>query len=313
LAPSGHNAQPWFVKLARPAEWIIGIDPKRRLPVVDPDNREALLAIGAFVENLSIAASAFGIEARMEVIAASSQDEEIIKVSLQKTKPTNYPLERITTRRTIRSDYLPTELRSDDVRMLSEPLKGRLFYFPRGTEHAKCIQEGVVKYFQHQTYRDEAQRELGEWIRFSNAEAKRHRNGLTTESMEITGFAGWYVRTFMGKDDVMKESFRKRSVDKTAKQAAEGGGWFVVTSKGKDIFQLIDTGRRFERMALMARERKVALHPMTQYLEEEGGQDEIAGNHDQSVIPQFILRVGYVDRYPDPVSLRRPVSWFLRS
>jgi hypothetical protein len=52
---------------------------------------------------------------------------------------------------------------------------------------------------------------------------------------------------------------------------------------------------------------------MTQYLEEESGLKQIAAEHEQRVIPQFVLRIGYMNTYPDPVSLRRPVSWFLRS
>jgi len=28
---------------------------------------------------------------------------------------------------------------------------------------------------------------------------------------------------------------------------------------------------------------------------------------------QFVLRVGYVTAYPNPVSLRMPVSWFLKT
>jgi len=30
------------------------------------------------------------------------------------------------------------------------------------------------------------------------------------------------------------------------------------------------------------------------------------------MIPQFLLRVGYLKRYPEPVSLRRPVNWFVQ-
>ena len=111
----------------------------------------------------------------------------------------------------------------------------------------------------------------------------------------------------------MKKSMRKRSVEQTAGLAAEGGGWFVITSPGSSVADLIEAGRGFERMALMARERGVAIHPMTQILEEEVGRRGLASNHDAGMIPQFVLRVGYLDRYPDPVSPRRPVSWFLRS
>ena len=109
----------------------------------------------------------------------------------------------------------------------------------------------------------------------------------------------------------MKPSFRKQSIDHTAKLARQGGGWFVMTSVGQTVADLINTGRKLERMALTARERKIALHPMTQYLEEETGLNQIAANHESSMIPQFVLRVGYLNTYPDPVSLPRPVSWFV--
>jgi hypothetical protein len=65
-------------------------------------------------------------------------------------------------------------------------------------------------------------------------------------------------------------------------------------------------------MWLLARERMIAIHPMTQMLEEKTWRDEIASEHDAGMIPQFILRAGYLDRYPEPVSLRRPVNWFVR-
>ena len=66
-------------------------------------------------------------------------------------------------------------------------------------------------------------------------------------------------------------------------------------------------------MALLARERDIALHPMTQSIEEASGMNQIAANHPPDMLPQFILRVGYLKRYPAPVSLRRPVEWFVRS
>ena len=53
LAPSGHNSHPWYVRILNQHEWIIGDDPDRRLNAVDPENREVMLSIGAFAENLS--------------------------------------------------------------------------------------------------------------------------------------------------------------------------------------------------------------------------------------------------------------------
>jgi len=120
-------------------------------------------------------------------------------------------------------------------------------------------------------------------------------------------------RNFVQPEDFMKPDFRRQGVDHTAELARQGSGWLVITSRGNTVADLIDTGRRFERMALLARERNIAIHPMTQYLEEQPGLDQITANHQAGMIPQFLLRVGYLKAYPQPVSLRRPVSWFVRS
>ena len=46
LAPSGHNIQPWSVRLLAPYHWVIGINPARWLPMVDPTQRETMLSMG---------------------------------------------------------------------------------------------------------------------------------------------------------------------------------------------------------------------------------------------------------------------------
>src|SRR5262249_59581465 len=66
LAPSGHNAQPWTVRLDGRDIWV-GTDSARWLPKVDPANREVMLSVGAFLENLITAAPAHGFVADYEV------------------------------------------------------------------------------------------------------------------------------------------------------------------------------------------------------------------------------------------------------
>jgi len=312
LAPSGHNTQPWFVRLLGPDKLIVGADPERRLPAVDPHNREAIISIGAFAENLVLAAGTMGLKAHVNVIAADAWAQDLLEVSFENSKPRPYPLERLTQRMTVKQDYLGDEIRPADIQYLSESLPGRLFYFPRTSSHGKCIQEGAIENFRVQANRDDAQRETVQWMRLSNRDARQHRDGLTVAGMEIRGLKGWFVRHFVAPETFLKPGFRQQSIEHTARLAQEGGGWLIITSNGNAVADWIDAGRRFERMALTARERRIALQPMTQHLEEASGLDKIAAHHDASVIPQFILRVGYLQRYPDPVSLRRPVSWFTR-
>lgn len=313
LAPSGHNTQPWAVRVVSTDEWIVEADPDRRLPAVDPDNRELLLSIGAFVENLAIAAGAFGFDCNLEVLATSAADRDLLRVSLAPGRPSGYPLSRLEMRRTVKNGFRAKTLRALDLAFLSAPLGDRLHYFPRGTRHADCLREATVESFRAQSLRDDAQRELTGWLRLSRRAARRHRDGLTVDGMEIGGVAGWLVQNFCDPADFMKPRYRRQGIDTTARLAGEGGGWLVITSPGNSVADLIDTGRRFQRMALLARERGIAIHPMTQSLEETGGRRQFRAHHPEGVIAQFILRVGYLDRYPQPVSLRRPVTWFSRS
>ena len=312
LAPSGHNSQPWSVLIHSDSELTISADPKRRLPAVDSKNREVMLSLGAFLENLTLAAEAEGYAVSSEVIAQSSADTDIVRVRFSRGEVKDYPMERLTGRMTVKHGYRPDELKDDVVQKLAEPFDGHLHYYPRGDWHAKCIREGAVESMRIQLTRKETQREMAEWVRLDKESALKHRDGLTTEGMEITGFKGWIVRNFMEPADFMKKSALDQTLKVTDQLASEGGGWFIITSNGTSVADLIDTGRRFERMALMAREHNVAIQPMTQWLEEETGRKQIADNHDASIMPQFVLRVGYMDRYPDPVSLRRPVRWFVR-
>ena len=58
-APSGHNTQPWFFTLGADAITITP-DFSKRLPVVDPDDRELFISLGCAAENLRIAANHYG-------------------------------------------------------------------------------------------------------------------------------------------------------------------------------------------------------------------------------------------------------------
>src|SRR6266540_4695995 len=119
LAPSGHNAQPCFVKYIEPYHWIIGNDKRKWLPAVDPTQRETILSIGAFMQNLEYAALHSGYRCDWNILASSNQDENIAEVRLikQNNSPV-YDASKIKNRRTVRSAYLKDVLKKDDVTYL---------------------------------------------------------------------------------------------------------------------------------------------------------------------------------------------------
>ncbi len=312
-APSTHNSQPWRVRVLAPDEWTIGADPARRLPAVDPMDRELALSLGAFIEFLATGAAALGFDAHLEARpGATLAGADLVRVRLSRP-PSGArgaeQLDRIARRRTLRKGYSSAPLSKDDLAALSGPLGDRALWLPRGTKRADWLADAAVQSFQRQTGRDAAQQELARWIRFSDAEASMAADGLTPDTMEVSGLAGFYMRHFMDAGSVGGKSFRDRGVDAVREQAREGGGWLVLGAQDETTGSLLDAGRAFARMTLLLRDRRLAAHPMSQVLEEDPWRAKV-GRELGLGSPQFVLRVGYVERYPEPVSLRRSVSAF---
>ena len=314
LAPSGHNTQPWFVQYLKPYHWIIGNDKSKWLPAVDPTQRETILSIGAFVQNLEYAAGSFGYVCDWNLLAKTNQDERTLEVKLiKKASKNGFNIAKIKDRRTVRSGYLSDVLKKEDFEYISSSDADFIKYLPAPGKESQFLNEQTIEANRLQSYRDPAQQELANWIRFSNREAEKYRDGLTTASMEIEGFAGWLVRNFYDKENVMKPDFREKGLDKVKEQVSKSAGWILITSKDESVTTLLETGRRMQRLCLKIREKNIAIHPMTQILEESSTRQALNQSIGITENIQFILRTGYLKNYPSPVSLRRPVEWFVRS
>jgi hypothetical protein len=311
LAPSGHNTQPWKISVIEPGKWILGSAKLRWLPGVDPNNRELLLSIGAFLRNLEIAAGIKGLSVDTDVLSIDPKDTSIAEIEIRKGKTTAFMLEKLRMRRTVRSGMLTQPVSSSDVSFITSSSSDDFMFFPKGSKEADYLEQSTIEANRTQASRNAAWVELSNWIRWSNSDAKKFRNGLTPLSMGITGFLGWYVRTFYSSKTVLTDGFKKRSIEMVQNQVSNYGGWLVLTSPLSDISSLISTGSKLQDMLLKTREKMIAVHPMTQVLEEQPFRDTISKDLGIGKRVQFVLRIGYLKDYPDPVSLRMPVSWFV--
>ncbi len=314
LAPSGHNTQPWLVHYLEPYHWIIGSDRTKWLPAVDPTQRETLLSIGAFIQNLEYAAADFGYVCDWTLLAATNQADRVMAVKLRKSpSSTAFDTEKIKNRRTVRSNFLNDALKPEDIKDLIDSEPDLIHYRPAASQESHFINEQTIEANRLQAARDPAQKELSDWIRFSSRDAEQYRDGLTTSSMEIEGASGWVVRNFYGRDNVMKQDFRSRGIEQIKLQVSQGSGWILMTSPENSVAALIETGKRMQRLFLKVREKGIAIHPMTQILEEASTRNILNSSVGISEPIQFILRTGYVSNYPPPVSPRRPVAEFIRT
>lgn len=284
-APSGHNAQPWSVVINSEHDWTLHADQSRRLPAVDADDRELKISLGAFVESLVIAGAAEGF-----AVEVSRQ----LNIQLSPTTPSGDARE-LELRRTIRGPYETTPLSADDIAAMNEAT-----YFASNTSYARTLRDATIEANRVQANRDDAQRELLEWIRWSRAEATSRRDGLSLAALGISSPVAWIAETFLKKERLLSATSRESQALDARKAIDGSAGWLIIS--GSD---LIDTGRRLQRLWLKARARNIAIQPMSQALEELPWRNELDA--------QLILRVGYVKKYPKPVSLRRSPDSFVRS
>ncbi|HET9623114.1 MAG TPA: hypothetical protein VFP84_17195 [Kofleriaceae bacterium] len=309
LAPSSHNSQPWRV-VVDGARLVLHADLQRALRDVDPAGRELRLSLGAFVENLVTSAAARGLACEVAVTDEADLARPVAELALAPAPPSGYPLDRLRLRCTVRRGLGTGALPRDAIAALIAADPTAVHFIDGRAAPAAAIAEATLAAFRQQTARDSAQRELARWMRFANAEVREQRDGLSPASMGITGLSGWYVRTFYDEADVMASGFRTRSVELTAAQVREAGGWLVVTSRDDQPRSVLEAGRTYERLALRAREHGIGLHPMSQALEEAPYRAQLVRALAIDGVPQLVVRAGRVTAYPAPVTLRRPVASF---
>lgn len=312
LAPSMHNTQPWVVRIESRNDWVLGSDPGRWLPEVDPFNRGTLIAIGAFLENLIQVCRDWGQAVEYRVMATDARQTDLVQLRLRPAPALAQGIEAVRLRRTLRSRFSQEVLRRDDLDFAAGDPE-HLHYFPADSAGGRRLSEATIEATQAQTARDEAQAELAQWIRWSDDDARRHLDGLTPASLELDRATSWFVRQFFSAKDVMKPSFRSRRVGDTAEQVRNCGGWMVLTADSQEVDAVIEAGRRFERFFLRARGRRIGVHPMTQVLEEQPWQPRIGHELGLYRPALAVMRVGYREPYALPVSVRRPLDSFVRA
>jgi len=85
LAPSRSNTQPWRFDVAGDEIRVYG-DAARALPIADPDGRELVLACGAAIANLRLAAAHHGHATSLEVVDGVHDDGLLARVRLEERR-----------------------------------------------------------------------------------------------------------------------------------------------------------------------------------------------------------------------------------
>lgn len=313
LAGSSHNSQPWKVEVYTNDSLLIFADTSRLLDVVDPKGLELYISVGAFIENLFIAANAFGYKTYITLFETginSSLPVASIKLTKSGLPQNLNSLEELELRTTLRIPFDTMAIKNIDKNKLVSIAPGNIIFVPSSSPDGRFIAKKELEAYSTQAYQKEAQDELASWIRFSNKDVNSKRDGLTPAGMGIKGIGGFMVRNFFKPEDSKKESFVKSGVEKTQKQVENCGGWIIISTEKDNFSEWINVGRIYERLNIQCRKSNLGFHPMNQIIEVPEITRDVNSKLMQWRNIRFVARIGYVDEYPAPVSKRRSVESF---
>ena len=300
-APSGHNTQPWKFRQNESAVEIYP-DFDRRLPVVDPDDRELSVSLGCAVENLCLAAQTKGYKS-----AVSVGDKGVITVSLAEeagVKPS--PLfNQIDARQTNRSVYSGEEIALDALKRL-QAIRSEdgvsVHYYARQTKQFNDIEQYVFQGNTNQMQNEAFKAELKSWMRFN----KKHQD-QTLDGLSYAVFGAPNVPRWMA-EPIMSMAINAKTQNKADREKIASASHLVLfTTRENSWREWVDLGRTLQRFLLTATELGIA-HA---YLNQPNEQPEIAAEMAKTLdldgeYPTVLLRIGYGEQ--QAYSKRRAVK-----
>lgn len=302
MAANGHNTQPWKFAIKENA---IEIHPdySRRLPVVDPQDRELWISLGCSLENLLIAAHAAGYTTEVTY----PERAELIQVQLKAGSPQVSPLiNAIPLRQNTRSAYdgrlVKTEALDQLQNLQLEP--GVVLHFATNPAAMETILE-YINLGNLAQYADPAfVEELITWLRFNKKEALSSSDGLYSICS-----GNPQVPRFIGQMFVSGTTPQQQA-DTDAAKLRSSPAAVVVASEADDRVSWVRTGQVYERLALQMTSMDIKSAFLNQPIEVSDIRKQFQsaiglGNF----LPQLIVRFGYAEAMPK--SLRRPAEQVL--
>ena len=326
LAPNAHNAQAWNVRYYKESNtFILAFDTARALQATDPDNRETYLSLGAFLENFRQAALAYGFDTKIDILSEASTTVEkaekaekvdIARIHLlpQKNPPSLQAVARLELMKIRHTDKRPYSNKPINQRKLSELLQKHqafLSYYAKGTAEFDYLSKIAINAMQMQGEQPEKRAELATWLRFSDEEAKAHRDGLPAEQLSISGLRKFFYYSLYDREKARSASFGQEAVDQVKDQVSHSAGFFIITGKNSSLPELIKTGMAFEAFWLDAAAFGILLQPMSQMLEEAPYMHEITRKLKLSRPVQMVFRAGTLPNYGQNARVRRNIADFV--
>jgi len=292
-APSAHNAQPWRLSWLGTDTyrlWYAYADKLR----ADPDDRDGLMAVGAFYETLRLCAEHRGLRADFaESVRRHDAGIDLGVITFSPLVDTPDPLaDAIAARQCNRHPYSPTPLPAGLAREL-ESLGNILL--PPARLVGLVLRASVLSWGDRRFLAD-----LKDWTRFDDTAP----DGMTLDCLRVHGTDVLALRVALAMPALpapMAWLYAQRDVRLTRASAAMA----VLTTEERSPTALFACGRRLLRSWTLINALGYAWHPMSVVIDQSTVADlrTMIDGRD----PVAIYRVGYT-AYPAAWSRRRTLD-----
>jgi nitroreductase len=307
LAPSRHNVQPWIFDIEG-EEVRLYSDFRRALRVSDPRDRELVIACGAALLNLRVAAAHFGYATSVEVLAAGRRDGLLARARLEERRAPTAEEEMlfgaIPRRRTNR---LPLDSR--------EPARGLVADLAREAGLEGAVVRPVEEKERRAVAELVAEGDRLQWAdaRFRAEVATWTRSNVSRRGDGVPGFAHG-----MGDAASLVQRLLVRIADagpaeaeRDRRRAVATRALLVLCTHGDEPRDWLAAGEALQRLLLRATAADLYASYFNSPLEIPGLRRDLCTALGETGRPQVMFRLGYgLEVRPTP---RRPVSEVLRS
>lgn len=294
-APSGHNAQPWLFKIHKSQIEILP-NWKDSLPIVDKNNRELFISLGAAAENLCIMASHLGYSTLVKI----EEENTRIIIDLNKGQIVNKDdlVLQIEERQTNRKVYDGRIIPLDIIQILDKvKLYNNIGCYTIGKEDSlySTLKRFVLRGNDIQMNNEAFKEELLRYMRFNNKEVERNPTGLTYKVMGAPALPAIVSKP------VVKSYLKADKQNRSDLEKIESSSNLVLfTTKENTLTDWVNLGRSLERYLLKVTELHVTYAFMNQPCEVEELSEELQKSISRisGEYPTLILRLGYANKAP---------------
>jgi len=306
-APSPHNIQPWRLQPLSETEAELLYVPDRLLPDTDPSSVFTISGLGIFVEHLAIAARAEGLDLDVELLATTLDVEADGAQSFARLhlaeRPVEEPLPRelLRERRTSRLPYDGRPVPEGLLRELEQVAarSGHSFAFSNDPETVDWVVGLNCDTLFYDMEDPVARHEVGGWIRYSNAEARRRRDGFSPEALGFPGPLLWLFVHARWLFELPGPKQLTRRLYLRTMRGVRTVGWLTGPFSSRD--DAFEAGRMLARIWLTLTASGIYLHPFGSVITNPRANARLReriGVDDAEGIPWLLFRLGRSDEPP---------------